>query len=463
VTKVDLNSYRRRDDEHSLYRPPSWCTPDEAWRFQIGYLLRFILTARRDFTATVGSPSRQKATTIYRATRSHWYQRVHGFYNGHEAFGDDWLPISDRIERLLFDLLAWPGCRSPGPGSMVRSDLSASIGAFEELLKEASQKRGSASGLLFLPLPPPKLPAVRTSDGMRPLRGCVVQLTMPDGISKSDLTLSDPDTRKRHRNHLATAIAAVEKAISLRETHKPQDRRLDWLLLPELSVHPDDIRTHLVPFARSYRAIVFAGIAYEEIEAGLPLVNSAKWIIPTRTPGGGLRMIVRRQGKQHLARSEQDLNHPDEVIRSFRPCQWLVPYPYKDKPPGENLWLSGSICYDATDMSLPADLRDRSDIFAISAWNKDIGTFDQMAMALHYHMYQMVVIANNGLYGGSNAYVPRRSSYQKQVFHTHGQPQASISFFEIDDPEEMRNRIAIAKAGSVGGAPVEWKYPPAGL
>ena len=56
-----------------------------------------------------------------------------------------------------------------------------------------------------------------------------------------------------------------------------------------------------------------------------------------------------------------------------------------------------------------------------------------MALALHYHMFQYVVVANNGKYGGSNAYRPWGEAYQRQVFHLHGQPQASVAFFEIED------------------------------
>src|SRR3546814_19038459 len=70
-----------------------------------------------------------------------------------------------------------------------------------------------------------------------------------------------------------------------------------------------------------------------------------------------------------------------------------------------------------------------------------------MAQALHYHMFQLVLIANNGAYGGSNAHVPKGEAYQRQVFHTHGQPQATISFFEIDDIEGMkqRHRLGVGK------------------
>lgn len=462
VKDVRISSRRRLEREQSIYRPPAWCPQNEKWRFQIGYLLRFILSGRRDFTDSVRAPSWRDATTIYRAPKSHWYQRLHGFYNGHEAFGSDWLPISEDTERLLFDLLAWPGCRDPQPSSFDWSDLRKSKSAFADVLDSALKRKGDASKALFLPLPSPKLPSIRSKEKFRPLRGCVVQLIMPQKVDPADVSLSNPSFRKQHRNHLASAIAAVAKAIDLRETHKPQDRQLDWLILPELSVHPADVQTHLVPFARAYRAIIFAGLAYEEIEAGKPLVNSAKWIIPTITPTGGLRTITRRQGKQHLAKAEKDLIAKGASIRGFRPCQWLVPYPFQDQP-REVLTLSGSICYDATDLAVPSDLRSRSDVYAISAYNQDVGTFDQMALALHYHMFQMVVIANNGCYGGSNAYVPKKKSYLKQVFHDHGQPQASISFFEIDDPKQMLRRVAESKGECGPNLSEVWKYPPAGL
>src|SRR3546814_19135179 len=72
-------------------------------------------------------------------------------------------------------------------------------------------------------------------------------------------------------------------------------------------------------------------------------------------------------------------------------------------------------------------------------------------------MFQLVLIANNGAYGGSNAHVPKGEAYQRQVFHTHGQPQATISFFEIDDIEGMKQRHRLGVGKEDG-----WKYPPAG-
>ena len=265
--------------EGSIYHPPDWSPPNERWRFQLGYLLRFILSGREDFTEVVRPPNWKEAIPHYRPARSHWYQRRYGFYSGHSAFGDDWLPISDWTERLLLDLLRWPGCHT---SKMVRRGRGSIQNARETIghrLRELSQKQGPSGTVFMLPVLAPR-PAKLSS--LRPLRACIVQTAIPtpsDFVS-ADLTLSKPAIRMRHRNHLSAALAAVERMLTLRETHLKRDGRLDWLILPELSVHPRDVKTHLVPFARKYKTLVLAGLTYEALLQGHPLVNSALWVIP---------------------------------------------------------------------------------------------------------------------------------------------------------------------------------------
>ena len=286
-----------------------------------------------------------------------------------------------------------------------------------------------------------------------------------EDFNPADLTFSNQAIRRRHRNHLSAALAAIERMLALRETHKGREGRLDWLILPELSVHPHDVRTHLVPFARAHKTIILAGLTYEELFLGRPLVNSALWMIPELSEDHGLQILIRRQGKQHLAPEEQRLNAGGLVLQGFRPCQWLVGYEWSEHEQDRPLWLTSSICYDATDLRLAADLRCHSDVFAICALNRDVGTFDQMAQALHYHMFQMVIVTNSGLYGGSNAYAPYKESYVRQVFHLHGQPQASVAFLEIDDIASFVQRQADAENPEQPHPPRTtngWKFPPAG-
>lgn len=82
--------------------------------------------------------------------------------------------------------------------------------------------------------------------------------------------------------------------------------RLDWLILPELSVHPDDVQTHLIPFARAHKTIILEGLNYENLVHGKPLVNSAIWVLPIQDPVRGVQIITRRQGKQNLAPNEKN-------------------------------------------------------------------------------------------------------------------------------------------------------------
>lgn len=446
----------RTDPSGSLYRTPDWCEKDQRWRFQLGFLLRFILSGQPDFTRPIRSARWKESESAYRPAESHWYQRLFGLFSGQPSFGDDWLPITDWVERLLLALLRWPGCRAPGGFDWVEGSIEEAMGKIEERIGDLEQRRGRATGALVMPLVT-KRPTAKNPT--RPLRACVVQTAIPtvDDFHEADLPLLNSAIRRRHRNHLSAALAAVERMLALRETHKGSDGRLDWLILPELAAHPSDVRTHLVPFARAHRAMILTGLTYERLLPGQPLVNSALWIIPEWSDAHGLQIRTRRQGKAHLAPNEQTFNGGKTLLQGFRPCQWLVGYPWSDEEHARPLWLTASVCYDATDLGLAADLRGVSDVLAIPALNKDVKTFDQMALALHYHMFQLVVVANNGQYGGSNAYWPKKQEFVRQVFHMYGQPQASIMFFEIDDIHGYLRRY---EAGTAGAD--DWKHPPAG-
>ena len=293
----------------------------------------------------------------------------------------------------------------------------------------------------------------------RSLRGAVVQAVLPEKSSfrPGNETLS-VNERRLLRRHLTAALEAVRSSLRLRTTHLQGEGGLDLLILPELSVHVDDLWI-LKAFAIKHKTIILAGLVYHEARAGdgLPLVNSAVWLLPERTALGGHSVRIVDQGKWYLA--------PEEIqaglrLRSFRGSQWLIGYPWSRDKQDPYLWLTASVCYDATDLALAADLRKVSDVYIIPARNQDVATFDKMALALHYHMFQMVIVANNGAFGGSNAYVPYQDRFKRQLFHFHGQPQAAIAFLEIDPIREFLNRAQNALG------PKEcrnYKSPPAGL
>lgn len=115
--------------------------------------------------------------------------------------------------------------------------------------------------------------------------------------------------------------------------------------------------------------------------------------------------------------------------------------------------LTGAICYDATDLRLAADMRGKTDAFVVPALNKDVRVFDNMAAALHYHMYQHFILANTGEFGGSTVQAPYRDPHERTIVHSHGTKQIAFGIFEMDRRDFRHS--ACEKSKNV-------IYPPAG-
>ena len=455
-----------------LFAPPEWCeTPEERQRYQIGALLRFAIRGSTDFFAGVSNFERY-VMPRYARSISHWEQQRYSGFQGRSAFGPPWLPISSFIEDLLYDLLRWPGSGFSSPGRTL-TEIRAALESRHAL----GGQYGTHSRTIFLKQSAP-CPPKHATDWGRPLRIGVVQTVIPDRedyaryAAAPDLS-GDPSFRLKHRAHLAAALEGVNQMRRLRDTHRSMasydGQTIDLLVFPELAVHPADVRPLLVPFARKHQCILLFGMVYhaEPRLAGSPLINSCQWLIPDWTRGSGFQLRAVEQGKLHLTADEASLT-PTAV--GFRPAQWLVEYMWSSNRDHRPLTITASVCYDATDLTLAADLRSRSDLYIISALNRDVGTFDRMSEALHYQMYQGVLLVNNGRFGGSSFFMPFDKPFHRQVFHFHGQPQVAIAFAEIR-PEKLVNRpdpSAVAGELPIGAgsenAPPEgtWKTPPAG-
>ena len=93
--------------------------------------------------------------------------------------------------------------------------LDATISSVRAALIDARDAIGSATKTLMLKVDAP-MPGTKKEG--RPLRACVVQSIMPEeaDFSSSDLEMLSPAIRRKHRQHLSTALAAVEKMLDLR-------------------------------------------------------------------------------------------------------------------------------------------------------------------------------------------------------------------------------------------------------
>jgi predicted amidohydrolase len=241
-------------------------------------------------------------------------------------------------------------------------------------------------------------------------------------FSAADVQLNNDSFRARHREHLLAVCQLTVKTLEAKlkgdgEETKPS---ADLIVFPEVAVHIDD-QDVIKRLADKTQSIIFAGLVFTDHKG--KLVNIARWFIPDYRESGR-QWVIRDQGKENLTLPEKSMG-----ISSYRPCQHILKIHGHPEGPFS---ISGAICYDATDIRLAADLRDKTELFVIAAHNKDVNTFDNMASALQYHMYQHVVITNIGEFGGSTIQAPFKEPYDRLISHVHGVGQIAISTADID-------------------------------
>ena len=435
---------------------PAWCGPQRAaWRVEFGRLLRAAVTGRDDLVG-VGSSAAGAAPddTVtpalrYRGIRTSVYKRQFGVFNGPSQLGRSAAPVSPWLGELLQGLLRWPGVEPLND----LIELPPEFGSAEVLtLLQARLDRqqhiyGRASDMQVyevpIRLPPDRVD--RVTGQPKPLTAVLVQTVLPtmkDLGDATDVTLATPAYRRQHRRHLTAVLQLLSKTIGCRDTHVCNPTCVDLVLMPELSVHPDDLflveRT-----ADQLKAIVFCGTVFHANPlGGAGPVNTGVWLIPDLRRSGR-QMIRIEQGKWNLT--------PWEVsrgIQPFRPCQWVI---QGRSGNGPDWRLSAAICYDATDIQLAADLRNLTDGFIVAALNQDVSTFDNMVAALHYHMFQHLMLVNSGEFGGTTVQAPHKERHERVRVHAHGGHHVVLSICELD-------LLACRPAGFP-----KMKTPPAGL
>ncbi|MFS2037033.1 reverse transcriptase domain-containing protein [Polaromonas sp. CT11-55] len=441
-----------------VYETPSWCRGESAWLYAIGRLLRAAATGEPDFTA------RQwlfkEDTGWYVGLRSTWHKRRIGMSNTAEALRGTSAAITPWFSELLLALLRWPGVTnsdsSTAAGVKTRRDLVKHVQIREELQKQIFGKSSN--------LPIYRYPIEWPINRERGLRVAMVQGLMPQhrdfnpsvGLAGFDVA----GYRERHRNHTAALLHLASKHLSVRDyvlgrSLKPQ---FDLVVFPELTIHVGD-QDLMRAFSDATGAMLFYGLVGAKDPISKKYVNAARWLVPQRRSGRRSWVEV-DQGKYYLTPEESELG-----ISSWRPYQVVIELHAEDDPTRLPYRLTGSICYDATDLALAADLRNESHMYVVTAMNKDVKTFDGMVAALRYHMYQHVLIANIGEYGGSTAQAPYDKEHRRLISHTHGSEQLAISVFDIGIDDFGPKLLAAAPGVKVAMEVTErvGKAPPAGL
>ncbi|MDS4069977.1 MAG: RNA-directed DNA polymerase [Candidatus Competibacter sp.] len=412
-----------------LYERPAWVDEQAAWLYGLGRILRSCITGEFDFTA--GRYLATEEVSRYTGLRSTWFKRRFGLLNTARGLLDEPAPVSSWLSSLLSVLLRWPGTDIKGASAAKLASAKTRV----ELL-EAIHDRIVEQRLLYGERSGAPMYVVQTQEDRelveRPIRIAVVQPMLPrrDQFNDKEPCRWTEKLMAQHRRHLAEVCRLTYQKLRTwvtaqyprNEGNNRIEPLVDLILFPELSVHPEHV-FHLRVLSDKVKATIFAGLTFIDSPKHLAPINQALWLIRTDTPGGDRTFQYAWQGKKHLTKPEEKMG-----VKSYRPHQVLVEFPIGIGTPTR---VAGAICYDATDLALVADLRERSDIFLVAALNQDVQTFDNMVAALHFHMYQPVVLANMGEFGGSTAQVPLLK-HERLIAHIHGNNQVAVSVFEID-------------------------------
>ncbi|EPO5779111.1 reverse transcriptase domain-containing protein [Vibrio harveyi] len=388
--------------------------------YWIGSILRASAVGGGDFT---GNRWKGNNCTTYKGVRTSWYKRRMGMMHSPEALIGEYATVTDWFSELLMRCLQWPGFES----NFVRHedirnivDLNTFRLSLRSRLSYLNRLHCKASDMPALPSEVSR-PKLASDSGFRIV---TVQQLLPrsSDFSEADPLLSRAKIRAAHREHLLSVCQVAYKTLSAKLQAEGTLGRpaADLIIFSELSVHIDD-QDIIKRLADKTRSMIFAGLVFTDHNG--KLVNIARWFIPDYRESGR-QWIIRDQGKFNMTSSEEELG-----IEGYRPCQHLIEVHREGLSPFK---ISGAICYDATDISLAADLRDKTDLFIVVAHNQDVNTFDNMAAALHYHMYQHVVISNIGEFGGSTIQAPFKEPYERLITHVHGANQVAINVADID-------------------------------
>lgn len=423
------------------------------------YILQRIALCLRAVLAGSGDPTGFGQTITprpgYRGLKSSQYKRQIGMLTTPESLVGESAEFSGWLTTLLSKLLRWPGIRINDQGYLWPTELS--VENVTKLVKERLKKledlycrQSRIPGL-------PELVSPSWDTAKRNLIVAMVQTKMPqvyDFVTEG-VFLDHPSYRVRHRRHLARVAKLVTKHIQAQHLKKPnngeREQDIDLIVLPELAVHQDDMDI-LIQLSRKTHAIIVAGLGFINQPGVNGPNNCAVWIVP-RKHNGNQNEIRRLQGKFHMTASEEL-----RKIKPWRPYQLMLEltHPAFPNEPGFN--LTAAICFDSTNIALSADLRDKSHALLIPALNQDVNTFDSMVEALHYHMYQHIVLVNTGEYGGSYAMAPYDERHKRLIAHSSGNDQVTINTFMMNMFDFRRDGVG---KGMQSG--IQIKTAPAGV
>jgi hypothetical protein len=425
---VELKFKPAKIDGGGLYPIPEWVSTSASTEhkklYHIGIFIRSCLIGKLDWSAShyVRGDNAQ-----YYGIKTSFAKRQLGMMHSPEALNGDTAPMSNWLSCLLFRLLQWPGIQLND--TYKQWPTIWNLTSLHKLIKNRiEEQKALYCHLSGIPGYVERIDLGWNKD-KKNLKVVMVQSLLPlkGDFQAHGLLLDTAQYRVRHRRHVASVAELILHKINSQNSiddDKYKKSDIDLIIWPELAVNIEDIDI-LEQLVDKTGAMIFTGLTFIQLKCTKGPNNVGMWLIPNKQKNGR-QFIKRLQGKQHMMADERDHVEP------WRPYQMFIELVHPAFESDAGFKLTGSICYDATDIKLSADLKGKSNAYVISALNQDVATFDSMVDSLFYHMYQHVVLVNSGEFGGSVAKAPYKEHFDKLITHVHGSHQVTISSFDMN-------------------------------
>lgn len=367
----------------------SWVKPElisPPWAWPLGLLLRAALTGRKEHL--YGAPASSRYSLFMNFRR----------LNAEGAF------CSEEFAEFLMSLLRWPGA-----DIKPIADLATAKDTLTEMLTRA--KGQSVEGIQLLPI------EVQCGSERRDIVSIICQVD--NGLKLDQVRNDIPQARRA----VLYTLSEVERRILLAkglgiQISKDSDP-FPIVILPELFV-PDEAIGDIHRFVKKNRAAVLFGRYFWDDHTRRRR-NSLYWVFPAAANKIGPSTYSIRQDKFFPTTQEVESG----VIGADPKVIWRIGL-------GKHRRICALNCYEVTNAQVKSLLSGRVEGVFVSAYNKDVETFDTTVLNFSYEIFGFVGLANNGTKGGSCVYAPYSGgSHAKRLLHKHGEDQFLISIKSI--------------------------------
>lgn len=205
----------------------------------------------------------------------------------------------------------------------------------------------------------------------------------------------------------------ISKAVEIAKEDKA-----DFLILPEIMVPREYVRSHIPTLCNENNLIIIGGIEFYHKSTH----NNSKYIqneafiaVPGAVNNKNIRerAMIWRIPKIYPAFSEEKTIK--DTGYHFSPGNKL--YIFKSKEYGNWAVL---ICVDYLNLPIQQMLQKKIQTLFIVAFNKDLNYYYAMSESVHRTLFCNVVVCNAANYGGSHAFTPYRDRFKREVLKLHG-------------------------------------------